>query len=129
MNEIVTADLSRFGHREIDMASELLQALTTPSRCTIADGMDVNGLTINMNMNSGYVFLCDEDYNTYMMNGDQLEPFLSSPYEGLEGFYDELKEQYGDMCHEDKEWLIDHAKNYNLHMTHEMIADDEGVRS
>lgn len=30
---------------------------------------------------------------------------INSPYEGFEGFYDDLKEQYEDMSEEDKEWF------------------------
>lgn len=130
MNDpVVTADLSKFGCREIDMAAELLQALTRASRSPTIDRRYMDGLTINMNINSGYVFLSDENYNCYMMNGDQLEQYLSSPYDGHEGFYDELVDQYGDMHPDDKEWLIDHARDRSLRMTHEMIADDEGVQA
>ncbi len=130
MNDpVVTADLSRFGQREIDMAAELLQALVRASRSPTIDRRYMDGLTINMNINSGYVFLSDDDYNTYMMNGDQLEQFLFSPYDGREGFYDELKDEYNDMHPEDQEWLRDHAQALQLHMTHAMIADNEGVQS
>ena len=126
MNDpVITADLHRFGQRELSMAADLLTALTTPDRRCATD----EGLTLNMNMNSGYVFLSDENYNTYMMNGDQLEQFLCSPYDGHEGFYDELVEEYDDMHPDDKEWLIDHARDRSLHMTHAMIADDEGVEA
>ncbi len=126
MNDpVVTADLSRFGQRELSIAAEMLTALTTTYRRCATD----EGLSLNMNINSGYVFLTDENYNCFMMNGDQLEQYLCSPYDGHEGFYDELKDQYGDMNPEDQEWLIDHARDRSLHMTHEMIADDEGVKS
>ena len=109
------------------MAAELLQALTTPSSCQNIDRRYMDGLTINMNVNSGYVFLSDDDYNTYMMNGDQLGQFLCSPYDGHEGFYDELKDKYNDMHIDDQEWLRDHAQELQLAMTPAMIADGKEV--
>ncbi len=130
MNDpVVTADLSKFGPREIDMAAELLQALVRASRSPTIDRRYMDGLTINMNINSGYVFLSDDDYNTYMMNGDQLEQFLCSPIDGHEGFYDELIDEYNDMHIDDQEWLRDHAEEYNLAMTPAMIADAKEVQS
>ena len=122
MNDpVVTADLSRFGQRELSIAAEMLTALTTTHRRCATD----EGLSLNMNINSGYVFLTDENYNCFMMNGDQLEQYLSSPYGGHEGFYNELVDQYGDMNPEDQEWLIDHARDRSLAMTPAMIAADE----
>lgn len=47
-----------------------------------------------MNQNSGNVFFTNSEYQVAMMNGDKLESFYSTPYEGREGFADELKEDY-----------------------------------
>ena len=124
---VVTADLSRFGPREIGIAAELLQALVRASQSPTIDRRYMDGLTINMNVNRGYVFLSDDDCNRYMMNGDQLEQFLCSPYGGHEGFYDELIDEYEDMHFDDQEWLRDHAQAYNLAMSPAMIADAKGV--
>jgi hypothetical protein len=43
-----------------------------------------------MNTHSGNVFLTDEDCNVLMMNGNKLEGFYSTPYEGHEGFLKDL---------------------------------------
>ena len=126
MNDpVVTADLFRFRQRELEMAAELLTALTTPDRRCATD----EGLTLNMDINGGCVFLRDENDNTYMMNGDQLEQFLCSPSDVYKGFYDELVEEYGDMHPDDKEWLIDHARDRSLAMTPAMLADDKEVQA
>ena len=77
-----------------------------------------NGVKIGFNMNSGYVFLTNSDYQVAMCTTneqDQLElySFYTSPYEGKEGSFDELLEDYKDMHPEDQEWLQQIAENIN----------------
>ena len=72
---------------------------------------DDEGVKIAFNSNSGHVFLVNSEYQCCMVNSDRLESFYSSPYQGIEGFFDELVEQYATMHHEDQEWLRDVAKN------------------
>ena len=53
-------------------------------------------------MNSGYVFLTNSEYQVAMCETneqDQLElySFYTSPYEGKEGSFDELLEEYKEM--------------------------------
>ncbi len=85
--EVVTSDFSKFGYRERKMAADLLQASVTQG---FPDDFYDSGVTINMNMNSGYVFLSNEDYQVAMMNGDKLESWYNCPYCGHEGFKDEM---------------------------------------
>lgn len=85
--DIVTADLSRFGYRELQMAADLLAAYCKNPPEFLSDGV-----TVMMNSDSGYVFLTDEDFNVAMMNGDRLERFHSCPVCGAEGFAEELME-------------------------------------
>jgi len=67
------------------------------------------------NRNSGCVFLVNDDCQVLMMNGDVLEEFYTSPYEGHEGFIDDLFDEYmsdTDAWHiEDAEWLLDIKSN------------------
>jgi len=86
MSEVVTADISRFGGREIQEAIELLTAYMKQDTRWLGDG-----LTLNFNMDSGYVFLSDEDYNVGMMNRGELEQWFSCPYCGHEGFLEDMK--------------------------------------
>ena len=88
--DIVTSDLSRFGFRELKMAASLLAAY-----CENPPDFLDDGVTVMMNMHSGYVFLTDEDFNVGMMNGDTLEQFHSCPECGAEGFAEELAESNG----------------------------------
>jgi hypothetical protein len=89
--EIVTADLSRFGYRELQMAAELLHALKTSNDATRLLGDDVS---LCMNTASGYVFLSDEDYNVAMMNGHVLEDWHTCSECGWEGFAEELDDEH-----------------------------------
>ena len=86
---VVTADLSKFGYRELSEAADLLKAYAdNPS---VLDGDDVS---VSFNMNSGYVFLSDEDFNTALINHEsgKLEKWYNCPVCGHEGFH-------GEMCH------------------------------
>lgn len=87
---IVTADLSGFGHRELDEAVKLLTAYK--ENTFKEDNFFSDGLTLNFNKQSGYVFLCDEDGNVGLLNDDgEIEQFISCSYCGKEGFKSELK--------------------------------------
>jgi hypothetical protein len=62
------------------------------------------------NRNSGHVFLVNEEFQVCMLRDGKLESFYTSPYEGKEGFFDDLVEEYGDMHPKDQRWLRDIAK-------------------
>ena len=87
MNEN-TRDLSKFGHREREMAGDLLKALGNKNDKTKFFGNE--GIAVEFNPNSGNVFLVDEDYNVAMMNGEDLEDFYSCPNCGHEGFLEDM---------------------------------------
>ena len=104
----VTSDLSAFGHRELVMARDLLGAYLERNHAHFLGPR----VRIYMNRHSGYVFLSDEDLNSAMVTDEgNLEDWLSSPYEGKEGFFDDLKVEYPEMHEEDKEWFQEIAKS------------------
>lgn len=78
--DIVTADLSEYGFRELDEAADLLKAYA-------ANGSDFleSGVALNLNKNSGYVFLTDENYNVGVMEDGKVVQFYSCPICGYEG--------------------------------------------
>ena len=78
--EIVTSDLAKFGRREKRMAVDLLDAYCEQGAEFLGDGV-----TVQMNRNSGYVFLTDEDFNVGVMEGDKLVQFFTCPECGAEG--------------------------------------------
>ncbi len=84
-SDIVTSDLSRFGIRELKMAADLLAAYCESPHDFLGDGV-----CVMLNMQSGYVFLTDEDFTVGMMNGDNLEQFHTCFECGAEGFAEEL---------------------------------------
>ena len=86
MNDITT-DMTKFGYRELDMAGDLLKAFKGEN--DKSKWME-DGVQVWFNPNSGNVFLCDEDYNTAMMNGDNLEDWFSCPECGHEGFAEDM---------------------------------------
>lgn len=105
-DETVTKDLARFGFRELKMAAELLAAYRSDGDET--ELLTGDGLAVWTNTNSGYVFLCDGDYNTAMMSGGKLEDFLTCGYCGHEGVRSEVAgdghrfDQWGGLvCRED----------------------------
>ena len=99
-NEVYTENLADFGGREREMAAELLAQ-------PLPEGFSDDGVKLAMNRNSGYVFLVNADYQCAMMNGDTLEIFHSTPYEGHEGFLSDLLDEYGpdDLNRDDVEYL------------------------
>lgn len=71
-----------------------------------------------MNSSSGNVFLTDEDFNVAMMNGGDLDAWLYAPYEGHEGFIDELTESYapGDLHQDDADYIRHWAEQLNFYL-------------
>jgi len=97
MKEIVTSDWNRFGNIEIEEARILLKH--------IGDIDSYGKPEIMFNTESGCVFITDEDYNVWMMNGEEIERFYSCPICGHEGFAEDMihaDDKYSEEC---KEWL------------------------
>ena len=90
-DNITTTDFSEFGWRERKMASELLNASIEQG---FPSDFEDDEVQIMMNKNSGNVFFTNSEYQVAMMNGEDLESFYNLPYSGIEGFADELKDEY-----------------------------------
>jgi hypothetical protein len=86
----VTKDLNDFGFRERGIASKILSTLNTKKDFTKSLGK--LGLEICFNMESGFVFISDQDYNVAIMNDDNLEDFLTCYECGYENPRSEYKE-------------------------------------
>lgn len=96
-----TQDLSKFGTRELTMAKDLLEAYLNNNNTEYLG----DGVTIEFNPNSGCVFMVDEDFNVAMESDGELLDFFTSPYDGKEGFYEDLKAERDEMHPEDQEWF------------------------
>jgi hypothetical protein len=90
-----------FGLLELKELTKILNAL-------IKDGPPsdfyMSGMHPMFNMNSGNVFLTNEDYQVAMLNGDKLESFYSCPICGHEGFREDMS--HGEDDEECREFVL-----------------------
>jgi len=96
-DEIVTADFSKFGYREKEMASELLNAMNKQG---LPEDFYNENVTVNFNTHSGSVFLSNGDYQVAMMNGKNLESWYYCPQCGHEGFKEDMEHEGNSDCQE-----------------------------
>ena len=81
-NDPVTDDLSEFGRSELITAEKLIHAYLNHNQTKFL----ANNLKLYFNKKSGYVFLCDEDYNVAMLNEkEELIDYLICSNCGNEG--------------------------------------------
>ena len=113
MKNAITANLAEFGTREIAELRDMLDAWLSTG---LPEDFYGDGVHPMFNKNSGFVFLTNDEFQVAMMNGDKLESFYSSPYDGREGFFDELLEEFRDMHPEDKVWFSDIAKGRGVNL-------------
>lgn len=106
-----TENLSEFGARELKIGGELLSA-------NWPDQFYTEGVRLAFNKMSGNVFLVNDDYQVAMFNGDDVELFHNTPYEGLEGFITDLLDEYDptEVHHEDVEYILQQAENEGAHL-------------
>lgn len=109
----VTNKLEDFGQREIKMAAELLQAYVDDTMHSdyFKEGFYDSKVHVCLNRSSGHVFLSNEEHQAAMINPDtgKLDMWYFTPYEGFEGFFDDLKDHFQDMVVDDLEYVLDIA--------------------
>ena len=96
--KIFTTDLADFGLREINILKNLLDSYL--NNFNIIEG---ENLKVGFNMYSGYVFLFDDEDNTYMLNAGKLEKWVMCYECDREDFISNLnedKEEYQVLCYE-----------------------------
>ena len=101
MENQVTSDLIYFGARERAILVELLEAW---SRDGLPSDFDDTHVQPMFNLNSGYVFLTNDECQTAIMEDGKLVSHYFLPYAGIEGTLNELVEEfekYGDSWHDD----------------------------
>jgi len=102
--EIITTDLSRFGSRELDMAIDLLKAY----RYQLPEFLGRH-LALHFDIHSGQVYLQDEDYNTGMLDNDQLKQYVVCEDCNKEGFLDDLDENGNKVFADDETCMYCHS--------------------
>jgi len=125
--EVTTTDLQDFGKIELAEARGLLNSYGAGNITELGkEFFRDEKVTIMFNRNSGYVFLTNEDYTVLMFNDEKLDLFLTSPYEGHEGFADELLNDYFQGMHpEDQEWLLQYLDEEQKAKAKELLGDNE----
>ena len=107
-DNIVTEDWSNFGWREKKMAIELLKKWMDGDVQRVLDGLEAeSGVRAALNRHSGYVFLTNNDYDAFMINGaGKIDIHLNCPECGEEGFPPYLMKHGDDCCKEHaKHWM------------------------
>jgi len=101
---IRTANFEGFRVRELIMTRNILESYLEYG---VPEDFYDDGIQICFNRHSGYVFLTNEEHQVAMLNEEtgRLESFYHTPYDGIEGTYIELLEQYDNLHEEDKEYV------------------------
>lgn len=107
--EVIKGFSSLECEREQKIALELFGLMKEKKLTPLAESSFRLKYDVYFNTGSGNVFLCDEDYNVLMERDGELDLFISTSYEGREGFFDELMDEFEDLHIEDKKQLRDLA--------------------
>lgn len=107
MSDGYTEDLAEFGRREIKMLRDLLSAWIEHG---LPEDFYEDGVKPAFNKNSGWVFLANSEYQVAIEENGRLVSFYTTPYDGHEGTFLELLEEYAGMNSEDQEFMRDIAK-------------------
>jgi len=112
-----TQDLADFGYREMKEAATLLQSYVNCDITQLAADVFVDeGVRLEFNPDSGYVFLVNDEMQVLMMNHDMagyeiplLDLWLYTPHDGVEGFAEDLVDLYlsNDLSGDDQVYLLD----------------------
>ena len=110
-NETYTEDLSdimQCAHER----HEVMRILQAWDKAGLPNNFSDSGVKFGLNKHSGNIFLTNEDCQCAMMNGDKLASFYSTPYNGLEGFIEDILSDNNpdDIHEEDVEYIRDIAK-------------------
>lgn len=108
-------ELNFTGHRELALQDELLNLYKSNKLTSLASAHFGELKRVGCNVNSGNVWLEDEDYNCLMVNGEELDLFISTPYSGIEGFLDDILNEYPlNELHDDDAEYLETMKEYQL---------------
>ena len=99
----VTADIGKFGWLELSKLRDILNAWMDTG---LPDGFEQDEVHPEFNMNSGYVFLTNSEYQVAMLNGDRLELFYTCGSCGHEGLREDFDHNSNDCC---KEYMKDYG--------------------
>lgn len=102
--------------KELSIAEKIIKAIIDNNykHENIQNYFNNSEYKIEYNTYSGYVFAIDEDYNCLMLDDEKVNLLLSTPYDGHEGFIEELDDLYPEeLNQEDIDYIKNWAKNLN----------------
>lgn len=123
-HNIVTKDLAEILPRHLNEVCDIFNAWRDNG---LPSDFDDNGVELCLNKNSGFIFLSNENCDTAMFNEEsgELESWYYTPYEGHEGFFDDLLELYSSMNREDREYMHSIASSINREDELPILEEDE----
>lgn len=100
--------IGKMSYHERKEAIELLTLYNEEKMTELAKSKvyDDGAIDVEFNPNSGCVFLIDEEYNCFMKNGEELDLFIYTPYKGVEGFFDEVMDEFMDLHPDDQDYML-----------------------
>ena len=108
MNNVYTENLSEFGFIELIEAGKLLSAIKNGFPLDFSK----ENVKIGFNKDFGSVFLTNENYEVCMVDDDgNLFSYYTTPYQGLEGSFEELMEEYEEMHVDDQAYMQNIKEN------------------
>lgn len=107
-----TRDLSEFSKDQLKRAGELLLAYAN----TDLKNFSSYGVTVELNKNSGNVFLTNDEYQAAILHGGKLQMWYFLSYYGDEGFIDDLYTMFkdGNIGEEDYEELASYLEGEGM---------------
>jgi len=118
MNNAYTEDLSEFSFIELIEAGKLLAALRRGKNrinCGFPLDFSKENVKIGFNKDFGSVFLTNENYEVCMVDDDgNLFSYYTTPYQGLEGSFEELMEEYEEMHVDDQAYMQNIKENIRI---------------
>lgn len=90
--------------RDLESSCKLINAMINQG---LPKGFVDDEVSIRKSDASGCFFLTNSENQVAMMREGKIEEYYRSPYECIEGFYDEIQPQYNEMTEGGKGWFDD----------------------
>ena len=120
MNNAYTENLSEFGFRELIEAGKLLSAIKNGFPLDFSK----ENVKIGFNKDFGSVFLTNENCEVCMVDDDgTLFSYYTTPYQGLEGSFEELMEEYEEMHVDDQTYMQNIKQALEIEILYEELKD------
>ena len=119
-----TENIADFSHWH---RMELIQILKLWNEHGLPQAFYEGGVKLAMNTSSGSVFVTNEEYQVCMRNPQhgKLAMWYSTPYDGHEGFLEDLIARFEDLHEEDQSYLHEVAIDLDCQIVHKLRKSSE----